>query len=146
MIFAFSLLYFNITFDISEHQLGFLNLLLINILFIIPNLFISISLYLGKKGRLLILSFLVYWLLQTVAVEISGFAFTLANGPFIAIGLKAVNGNLAWNFITVPWILDFTFKYDFLSFRTVIGINLVALFISVYLIYFYNKYTSLLIK
>lgn len=144
MIFAFSLLYFNITFKVSEHQLGVFDLLLINILFLIPNLYISISLYLGKKGRVLMLSFLVYWLLQTVAVEISGFAFTLANGPFIAIGLKAVNGNFGWNFITVPWIIDLTFKYNFLSSRTIISIHLVALFISVYLIYFYKKYTSVM--
>jgi len=84
--------------------------------------------------------------LQTLAVEISGFGYTLANGPYFAIGLKVLNGNFGWNFISIPWIFDFTFKYSFLSSRTIIGINLVALFISVYLIYFYNKYKDYLLN
>lgn len=146
MIFAFSFLYFNITFKVSEHQLGIFNLLIINILFLIPNLFISISLFLGKRSKVLTLSFFVYWILQTVAVENSGFAYSLANGPYIAIGLKVLNGNLGWGFITVPWIFDFTFKYSFLSSRTIIGINLVAIIISVYLIYYYKKYSRFLIN
>jgi hypothetical protein len=104
-----------------------------------------VNLILGANNKLMISIIFIYWVSQTVFFNFLGYSYTFLYGP-IAVVFVQFTGDFGWGTIFEFWHHEFIIKFNTLSDKVYLGVNLVALIISVFLIIYHKTYFKYVIR
>lgn len=126
-------------FLINKVDNGGLFVMIFSLLVQLIYIYCTINLIQGVNNKLMIALFIIYWISQILVFNFLGNSYIIFFGPIIVVYLQ-FTGDFEWGTVYEFWHHEFVIKYNTLSDKVYLGVNLVALIILVFFFMYYKTY------